>query len=81
MAIAAAVSLSIRQGESPSPSSRRAPAASVSWRVPPRVYSPFPLSPFRARSRRRPMAVRATEEAVAAHTGRARWRLFRERRL
>src|SRR5438132_11604486 len=76
MAAASALLLTFPKGESPSPSSpRRAEAASASWRVPPRVYSPF-----RARARVRHMAVPAVaEEVAAARTGRAWLRLFRAR--
>jgi len=57
-----------------SPSPRRTAAASAD-RVPPRVYTPYPL-----RRLTRPMAVRADAEAASAVPGRTRLPLFRGRR-
>ncbi|HYR94354.1 MAG TPA: hypothetical protein VEP48_09145 [Methylomirabilota bacterium] len=57
-----------------SPSPRRTAAASVG-RMPPRVYTPYPL-----RRLTRPMAVRADAETASAVSGRTRLPFFRARR-
>ncbi len=57
-----------------SPSPRSAAAASAS-RVPPRVYTPFPV-----RRLMRPMAVRAGADPAREDSGRSRLPLFRGRR-
>lgn len=56
---------------------RRTPAVSASaptWRIPPRVYSPFP-----ARVLRRPMAVPAAADDGSGATGRRRGLIARGR--
>jgi hypothetical protein len=57
-----------------SPSPRRTAAASAD-RVPPRVYTPYPL-----RRLTRPMAVRADAGTASAVSGRTRLPFFRGRR-
>ncbi len=50
-------------------------AAAPAFRVPPRVYSPYPL-----RRLARPMAVPVADGKPGAPPGRLAWRLFRARR-
>ncbi len=54
---------------------RHTPAASPHWRLPPRVYSPYPLHRVD-----RPMAVPAASEETRALSGQTRWLPFRGRR-
>lgn len=51
---------------------RHTPAASASWRLPPRVYSPYP-----AHRVDRPMAVPAASEETRALSGQTRRSPFR----